>query len=80
MEKLIMRNIGPLDGIKVIDCTHILSGAFSSTLLADLGAEVIKIEKMGSGDPVRLSGPPFQNGESAYFFRLITIKRVFALI
>jgi len=75
-----MRNIGPLDGIKVIDCTHILSGAFSSTLLADLGAEVIKIEKMGSGDPVRLSGPPFQNGESAYFFRLITIKRVFALI
>lgn len=63
-----MSTRGPLDGIKVIDCTHILSGAFSSTLIADLGAEVIKIEKMGSGDPVRASGPPFQNGESAYFF------------
>jgi crotonobetainyl-CoA:carnitine CoA-transferase CaiB-like acyl-CoA transferase len=63
-----MSNVGPLDGIKVIDCTHILSGAFSSTMIADLGADVIKIEKMGGGDPIRSAGPPFQKGESAYFF------------
>jgi crotonobetainyl-CoA:carnitine CoA-transferase CaiB-like acyl-CoA transferase len=63
-----MSNSGPLEGIRVIDCTHILSGAFAGTMLGDLGAEVIKVEKMGTGDPVRLSGPPFQKGESAYFF------------
>jgi len=62
-----MEQTGPLDGIKIIDCTHVLSGPFASTLLADLGAEVIKVERMGVGDPIRLSGPPFQNGEGAYF-------------
>ena len=61
-----MPNTGPLKGTKIIDCTHILSGAFASTLLGDLGAEVIKVERVGTGDPVRLSGPPFQNGEGAY--------------
>lgn len=66
---------GPLDGIKVLDCTHILSGAFSSMLLGDLGAEVIKVERIGTGDPVRLSGPPFQNGEGAYFISVNRNKK-----
>ena len=57
-----MSNSGPLQGIKIVDCTHILSGAFVSTLLGDLGADVIKVEKLGVGDPIRSSGPPFQNG------------------
>jgi CoA:oxalate CoA-transferase len=70
-----MSNAGPLDGIKVIDCTHILSGAFSSMLLGDLGAEVIKVERIGTGDPVRLNGPPFQNGEGAYFISVNRNKK-----
>ena len=70
-----MPNTGPLKGITVIDCTHILSGAFASTLIADLGAEVIKVERIGTGDPVRLSGPPFQKGESAYFFSVNRNKK-----
>lgn len=70
-----MPNTGPLKGVKIIDCTHILSGAFASTLLGDLGAEVIKIERIGTGDPVRLSGPPFQNGEGAYFISVNRNKK-----
>ncbi|MBU2643881.1 CoA transferase, partial [bacterium] len=70
-----MPNTGPLKGIKIIDCTHILSGAFASTLLGDLGAEVIKVERLGTGDPVRLSGPPFQNGEGAYFISVNRNKK-----
>jgi crotonobetainyl-CoA:carnitine CoA-transferase CaiB-like acyl-CoA transferase len=70
-----MSNTGPLVGIKIIDCTHILSGAFASTLLGDLGAEVIKVERIGTGDPVRLSGPPFQNGEGAYFISVNRNKK-----
>jgi len=58
---------GPLTGIRVLDFTHVLAGPFATMLLGDLGAEIIKIEKPGTGDSVRLSGPPFKNGESAYF-------------
>ena len=70
-----MSNAGPLQGIKIIDCTHILSGAFASTLLGDLGAEVIKVERLGVGDPIRSSGPPFQKGEGAYFFSVNRNKK-----
>ena len=58
---------GPLEGIKVLDFTHVLAGPFTTMLLGDLGAEIIKIEIPGRGDSTRLSGPPFKNGESAYF-------------
>jgi len=70
-----MSNTGPLKGTKIIDCTHILSGAFAATLLGDLGAEVIKVERVGTGDPVRLSGPPFQKGLGAYFISVNRNKK-----
>lgn len=57
----------PLDGVKVLDLSRILAGPFAAQLLADLGAEVVKIESP-DGDPTRQWGPPFdREGESAYF-------------
>jgi len=62
-----MYQSGPLEGIRVLDFTHVLAGPFATMLLGDLGAEVIKVEIPGRGDSTRLSGPPFQGSESAYF-------------
>ncbi len=58
---------GPLVGVRVLDLTRILAGPFCTTMLADLGAEVIKVEPLGAGDDTRIWGPPFEDGESAYF-------------
>jgi len=57
----------PLEGITVLDLTRVLSGPYCTMLLADMGARVIKIEQPGKGDDTRGWGPPFLNGESAYF-------------
>ncbi len=61
--------MGPLKGLKVLDLSRILSGPFCTMVLADLGAEVVKIEEPGQGDPARGSGP-FVDGESSYFMSL----------
>ena len=56
-----------LEGFRVLDLSRILAGSFCAMLLGDLGAEVIKVERPGSGDDTRAWGPPFAGGESAYY-------------
>jgi crotonobetainyl-CoA:carnitine CoA-transferase CaiB-like acyl-CoA transferase len=58
---------GPLAGVTVLDLTRVLSGPYCTMLLGDMGARVIKIEQPGRGDDTRAWGPPFVEGESAYF-------------
>ena len=60
----------PLDGITVLDLTRVLSGPYCTMLLADMGARVIKVEQPGKGDDTRAWGPPFLEGESAYFLSI----------
>ena len=60
---------GALSGLRVLDLTRVLAGPFSTMMLADMGAEVIKIEQPGKGDDTRHFAP-FQNGESAYYMNL----------
>lgn len=59
--------MGALSGFRVLDLSRVLAGPWCSMILGDLGAEVVKIERPGSGDDTRGWGPPFQGGESAYF-------------
>ena len=56
-----------LEGVRVLDLSRILAGPFATMTLADLGAEVIKLESPGAGDDTRFWGPPFIEGESTYF-------------
>ena len=62
-------NQGALCGLRILDLTRVLAGPFSTMMLADMGAEVIKIEQPGKGDDTRHFAP-FQNGESAYYMNL----------
>lgn len=69
-----MKNL-PLDGIKVVDLSAALTGPFCTQLLADFGAEVLKIEPPGKGDMLRAFGPPYLKGESPYFLLTNRNKR-----
>jgi crotonobetainyl-CoA:carnitine CoA-transferase CaiB-like acyl-CoA transferase len=69
---------GPLDGVRVLDLSRVLAGPFCSLILADLGAEVIKVEEIGVGDQTRTI-PPFINGESHYFLSINRNKSSVAL-
>lgn len=69
----------PLDGIRVIDMTEALAGPFCTMILGDLGADVIKIERPGTGDMARGWAPPFVGTESAYFLSVNRNKRSLTL-
>lgn len=64
-----------LKGIRVIDLTEALAGPYCTMILGDLGADVIKVERPGSGDESRKWGPPFVGTESAYFLSVNRNKR-----
>jgi len=69
---------GPLSGIKVLDFSRILSGPYASMVLADLGAEIIKVESIEHGDETR-NFPPFQEGMSHYYIALNRSKKSISL-
>lgn len=69
----------PLAGIKVIEIAQNFAGPFAGKILAHLGADVIKVERPGSGDDCRGWGPPFVDGDAAAFHAVNTNKRSIAL-
>ena len=69
---------GPLHGIRVLDLSRVLAGPYCTTLLWELGAEVLKVEQPGHGDDTR-AFPPFVGGESVYFASINRGKRSIAL-
>jgi crotonobetainyl-CoA:carnitine CoA-transferase CaiB-like acyl-CoA transferase len=69
----------PLEGIKVLDLSHALAGPYCSTMLADYGAQVIKIEPPGSGDIARGWGTLIAGGETSYFVSVQRNKQGVAL-
>ena len=69
----------PLEGIRILDLTRVLSGPYCTMLLGDLGAEVIKVERPGEGDDTRSFAPPFQGDQAAYFLSINRNKKSITL-
>jgi len=69
----------PLEGVKVLDLSHALAGPHCSTMLADFGAEVFKLETPNTGDIARAWGVPLPGGENSYFIALHRNKRGLSL-
>lgn len=59
---------GALEGVKVLDLSRVLAGPYCTMILGDMGANVIKVEAPGGSDDTRGWGPPYKEGESAYYF------------
>ena len=70
---------GPIHGIKVLELAQIMAGPTCGLMLADLGADVVKIEKIPDGDDTRRFSPPEINGEAAAFMTMNRNKKGFAL-
>jgi crotonobetainyl-CoA:carnitine CoA-transferase CaiB-like acyl-CoA transferase len=66
---------GPLHGVRVLDASRVLAGPLCGQILGDLGAEVLKVERPGSGDDTRAWGPPFAGTLSAYYLSCNRNKR-----
>jgi crotonobetainyl-CoA:carnitine CoA-transferase CaiB-like acyl-CoA transferase len=69
----------PLAGVRVADLSRVLAGPYCTMVLADLGADVIKVERPQGGDETRSWGPPFAGGEAAYYLSVNRNKRSCAL-
>jgi crotonobetainyl-CoA:carnitine CoA-transferase CaiB-like acyl-CoA transferase len=69
----------PLNGLRVIDLSRVLAGPYCTMVLADLGADVVKVERPGEGDETRRWGPPYAGGESGYYLSVNRSKRSVAL-
>jgi crotonobetainyl-CoA:carnitine CoA-transferase CaiB-like acyl-CoA transferase len=69
----------PLTGLRVVDFSRVLAGPYCTMLLADLGADVVKVERPGAGDETRSWGPPFLDGVAAYFLSVNRGKRSVAI-
>jgi formyl-CoA transferase len=72
-------NHQPLAGIRVVDLTRVMTGPYCTMMLGDMGADVVKIEQPGKGDDTRAWGPPFIDGESAYYLSINRNKRSMTL-
>jgi crotonobetainyl-CoA:carnitine CoA-transferase CaiB-like acyl-CoA transferase len=70
---------GALGGLRVLDLSRVLAGPYATMVLADLGADVIKIERPGVGDDTRRWGPPFRGQDAAYFLSVNRGRRSVAL-
>ena len=71
--------VGPLGGVRVLDLSRVLAGPYCCMVLADLGADVVKVERPGRGDDTRHWGPPFHGDDAAYFFSVNRDRRSIAL-
>src|SRR6476661_2437261 len=71
--------MGPLAGVKVIELAHVMAGPTCGLMLADMGADVIKVEKLPDGDDTRRSIPPTIDGESAAYMMMNRNKRGIAV-
>jgi crotonobetainyl-CoA:carnitine CoA-transferase CaiB-like acyl-CoA transferase len=70
---------GPLEGMKVVELCHVMAGPACGLMLADMGADVIKLEDTGSGDSTRAMVPPSVNGESAAYMMMNRNKRAISV-
>jgi crotonobetainyl-CoA:carnitine CoA-transferase CaiB-like acyl-CoA transferase len=71
--------VKPLAGVRILDFSRVLAGPFATQILAELGAEVVKVERPGAGDESRTFEPQLPGGESAYFLALNRAKRSITL-